>query len=213
MIFAPGFSTKEQVTDVSGRGVGMDVVKTNITDLSGEIQIESAIGKGSTFRIFLPLTLAIIEGMTLVFGDEKFIIPLGHVHETLRPTDAQIQRTTALGEVLMLRGENLPIFRLGDFFGRKSTLENRDMIAIVIRTGTGPFAILVDDILGQSQVVVKQLGKELAGFKGVSGSTILGDGKPALILEPSDLLKRKIVAMGPATVAAPSQNVAGGKAA
>jgi two-component system, chemotaxis family, sensor kinase CheA len=210
LIFAPGFSTKEQVTDVSGRGVGMDVVKTNITDLSGEISIESNLGQGTTFRILLPLTLAIIDGMTLSFGGEKYIIPLNHVHETLQPNDKQIHKTTAMGDVLILREDNIPIFRLGDFFGKASKLKNHEMIAMVVRTGPKPFALLVDDIIGQSQVVVKQLGTEISGYKGISGSTILGDGKPALILEPQDLLKRKIASVP--VPAAPAQAI-GGKAA
>ena len=192
-IFAPGFSTKEQVSDVSGRGVGMDVVKTNIQDLGGEVFIDSVLGKGSTFKVLLPLTLAIIDGMVLMNSSERFVIPLNHVHETLRPEPKALQNSSSMGDVLLLRGENLPLFRLGDFFGLKPEQKTEDMIAIVIRTAGAPFAMLVDDIVGQFQVVVKQLGPELAGFKGVSGTTILGDGRPALILEPQDLIKRKIV--------------------
>lgn len=192
LIFAPGFSTKEKVTDVSGRGVGMDVVKTNIQELGGEIEIENSIGKGSKFRVILPLTLAIVDAMVLLYSGERFVIPLNHVFETLRPDAKILQKNAALGEVLLLRGENLPLIRLGDFFGLKSSHSEYDMIAIVIRTTPKPFAILVDDILGQYQVVQKQLGPELQGFKGVSGSTILGDGRPALILEPQDLIKRKV---------------------
>lgn len=211
LIFAPGFSTKELVTDVSGRGVGMDVVRTNVVDLSGDISIDSVLGKGTTFRITLPLTLAIIDAMILTFGPEKFVLPLNHVHETLRPTPAQIQDSTGLGQILMLRGENMPIYRLGDFFGRKSKLATTAMIAIVIKNGSKFFAILVDDILGQYQLVVKQLGPELRHFKGVSGSTILGDGKPSLILEPADLFKRKIVSHGQAGL--PAVQTLGGTAA
>jgi two-component system chemotaxis sensor kinase CheA len=192
LIFAPGFSTKEVVTDVSGRGVGMDVVRTNITDLSGEIFIDSVLGKGTTFQIVLPLTLAIIEGMMLTYAGDRYVIPFGHIFETFRPSINDVQWNTGLGHVLMLRGENMPVYRLGDFFGKKSNQKTENMIAAVIRTGHKPFAILVDDILGHSQVVVKQLGSELKGFKGVSGCTILGDGKPALILEPMDLIKRPI---------------------
>ncbi len=211
LIFAPGFSTKEQVTDISGRGVGMDVVRTNINELSGEIQIESKLGSGTTFKIILPLTLAIIDGMALTFAGERYIIPLNHVHETLRPASKMVQQATGLGELLMLRGENLPVYRLGDFFGKRSTLQTTEMIALVVRIGAMPFAILVDDIIGQYQVVVKQLGPELQAFRGVSGSTILGDGRPALILEPLDLLKRKITNLGPIVQAVAS--VAGGNAA
>lgn len=192
LIFAPGFSTKEQVTDVSGRGVGMDVVKTNIQELGGEIEIETSLGVGSTFRVILPLTLAILDALVLTYSNERFVIPLNHVFETVKPENSMIQRNSGLGDILLLRGENMPVIRLGDFFGLKNSLPFEQMIAIVIKTTSKPFAIVVDDILGQFQVVQKQLGPELQGIKGVSGSTILGDGKPALILEPQDLLKRKI---------------------
>lgn len=202
LIFLPGFSTKEQVTDVSGRGVGMDVVRTNIQDLSGEIEIDSKLGEGTVFRIYLPLTLAIIDGMVVTQENHRFVIPLTHVHETLQPTAAQIQTNSSLGQVLLLRGENLPMVRLGDYFGIGASMDVTKMIAMVIRSGPQPFAILVDDIVGQFQVVVKQLGPELQHYKGVSGSTILGDGKPALIIEPLDLRHRKL-SVAKATTAKP----------
>ncbi len=192
LIFAPGFSTKEVVTDVSGRGVGMDVVKTNIQELSGDVSIFSKLGEGTTFQIELPLTLAIIEGMTINYGEDRYVIPFNHVFETLRPSQKDVQYNISLGDTLMLRGESMPIFRLGDFFGRPSQLKNESMIALVIRSLAKPFALLVDDVVGHTQVVVKQLGSELQDFKGVSGCTILGDGKPALIIEPADLIKRKL---------------------
>ncbi len=192
LIFKPGFSTKDVATDISGRGVGMDVVKTNLENLGGEIEITSEVGKGTSFRISLPLTLAIVESLIVSYSEQKFVIPLTHVFETIPTRDHTVQYATGVGEVILLRGENLRLFRLGDFFGIKSTKPNEDLIAIVIRSGTEPFALLVDDILTQSQVVVRQLSPDLAGFSAVSGATILGDGKPALILEPADLLKRKI---------------------
>lgn len=191
LIFAPGFSTKEAVTDVSGRGVGMDVVKTNITELSGEVQIISELGKGTTFRIILPLTLAIIDSLIIMSGGQKFAIPLVHVHETLRPHANQIQTNKNLGETLLLRGENLPVYRVGDFFGLKTAAHTTDLIALVIRSSKKPFCLMVDDILIQNEIVTKPLGLELQNLKGVSGSTILADGKPALILEPQDLILRK----------------------
>ena len=126
------------------------------------------------------------------YSDQKFVIPLTHVFETIPTRDHKVQYATGIGEVILLRGENLRLFRLGDFFGIKSSKSQEDLITIVIRSGTEPFALLVDDILSQSQVVVKQLSPDLAGFCAVSGTTILGDGKPALILEPADLLKRKL---------------------
>lgn len=189
LIFLPGFSTKEQVTDVSGRGVGMDVVKTNITDLGGEVDIVSTLGKGSTFRISLPLTLAIIESMIVRIDNQKFVIPMAHIMETLQPKG--LIQATQMGDVLLLRGENLPMFRLADFFHIQSKSIASEMIAIIIRSQGKSFALLVDDILEQSQVVIKQLGPELSAYKGVAGSTILSDGKPAFILEPADLFSRK----------------------
>lgn len=191
LIFAPGFSTKEQVTDVSGRGVGLDVVKTNIQELGGEVIIDSAVGKGTVFKIVLPLTLAIVDAMTLTYGEEKFVIPINQVYETLKIT-GDLFKESSIGYVLLLRDENLPLFRLGDFFGIRSQKKNTEMIAIVVRSAVRSFAFLVDDIIGQSQAVLKQLGPELQGIVGICGSTILPDGKPALIIEAQDLLKRNL---------------------
>lgn len=191
LIFHPGFSTKAQVTDVSGRGVGMDVVKTNIEALQGEVLVETELGVGTTFKIFLPLTLAIIDAMIIKVQSERFVIPLSHVHESVRPVASDIKYTTGIGEVLMLRGENLPLFKLSDLLNRKgATREIKDLIALVVRTGSSPYAVLVDDIIGQHQVVIKQLGEEVQGLKGFAGSAILGDGKPALILEIAELMGR-----------------------
>lgn len=186
LIFHPGFSTKAQVTEVSGRGVGMDVVKTNIEKMQGEVLVDTVEGKGSVFRIVLPLTLAIIDGMVVRCGDDRFVIPLSHVHESTKPNAGDIQATTGMGEVLLLRGENLPVVRLGSALGKKPQV-NQNQIAIIIRSADKPFAALVDDIIGQHQVVIKKLGSELSKVKGYSGSAILGDGKPALILEMSEL--------------------------
>lgn len=198
LIFASGFSTKTEVTDVSGRGVGMDVVKTNITAMQGEIQIETEIGKGSCFRIVLPLTLAIIESMVIRCGKDDYVIPLSHVHESLRPVAGDIHFATGLGEILVLRGESIPLYRLGDILGSPNKSKT-DGIAIVVRTHEKPFAVLVDDILGQQQVVIKALGKELRNIKGFSGSAILGNGRPALILELHDLVsKAKVPTQAPA---------------
>lgn len=192
LIFAPGFSTKEQVTDVSGRGVGMDVVKTNIQELNGEIKIESKVGLGTKFSISLPLTLAIIQSLVIKYHEHRYIIPLSYVHETIQIKDYAHQVSTGIGDVINLRGESIRLFRLGDFFSLKASLPVEEQIAIIVRSGPLPFAISVDDILGQFEVVVKQLSPEMNNFMGVSGTTILGDGNPALILEPLDLLKRKI---------------------
>lgn len=189
LIFHPGFSTKAEVTEVSGRGVGMDVVKTNIEALQGEVNVTTNEGHGSLFRITLPLTLAIIDGMIVRSGPQRYVVPLGHVHESLKPGPQDIQKTTSLGEVLLLRGENLPVYRLSKVLGGKPT--EAEQIAIIVRTEAKPFAFLVDDILGQHQVVIKKVGAELANLKGFSGSAILGDGRPALILEMPELVRER----------------------
>jgi len=198
LIFAPGFSTKEQVTDISGRGVGMDVVRTNISDIGGEISIYSALGQGTTFTISLPLTLAIIDAMIVAYHNQKFVIPVNHVFETLKIERNIVTQTTELGDILTLRDEPMPVFRLGDLFGLPvSSQRQRDMIAIVNRSASKPFVLVVDDIIGQSQVVIKQLTPELSQIKGVAGVTILGDGRPAFILEPTEIIKRKLIKNNP----------------
>ena len=212
LIFLPGFSTKEQVTDVSGRGVGMDVVRTNIESLGGEVQILSELGKGTTFRILLPLTMAIIDGMVVFVNEHKFVIPMTHVHETLSPNPDHVQTTTNMGEILLLRGENLPLYYVGDFFGFKSKKKAHELIALVIRNGVTPCALLVDDIQGQSQVVIKRLGPEFHAYRGVSGSTILGDGRPAFILEPPDLFNRGARAPAKAPAATEAKKLKGAAA-
>lgn len=192
LIFSSGFSTKEVVSDISGRGVGMDVVRQNIQALQGDISIESVVGKGTTFKIRLPLTLAITDGMIVKVGEDKFIIPLNHVHETYRPEAEDIKITTNLGAVLLLRGENMPVYDLAQCIGRSHSYKKiTDSICIIVRTLDKPFAILIDDIIGQHQVVIKKLGPEYAHIKGFSGSAILEDGKPAIILELGDLIKSK----------------------
>jgi len=192
LIFAAGFSTKAEVTEVSGRGVGMDVVKTNIEKLQGEIQVKTEVGKGTTFSIFLPLTLAIIDGMVVTLGSNRYVIPLSHVHESLQPKPEDVKSITGLGEVLLLRGENLPLYRLSSLLGGKPDDKRAsDGIALVVRIGAAPFAVLVDDIIGQFQVVIKQLGLEMQHLKGYSGSAILGDGKPALILELAEMIRSR----------------------
>ena len=190
LIFHPGFSTKAEVTEVSGRGVGMDVVKTNIEALQGEVTVTTEEGKGSLFRISLPLTLAIIDGMIVQSGPNRYVVPLNHVHESMKPGPGDLQKTTGMGEVLLLRGENLPVFRLSRVLGARRP-ETQEQIAIIVRTDVKPFAFLVDDILGQHQVVIKKMGAELAGLKGFSGSAILGDGRPALILEMPELVRER----------------------
>jgi two-component system chemotaxis sensor kinase CheA len=192
LIFASGFSTKAEVSDISGRGVGMDVVKTNIESLQGSIEIDTTLRKGTCFRVRLPLTLAIIDGMVIRSENERFVIPLTHVHETVQPDTVGVHSFTGMGEILALRGENLPLYRMSKLLGRKSSEKKaNEGIAIVVRTQDTPFSVLVDDILGQYQVVIKQLGHEHRFLKGFSGSAILGDGCPALILELPELIAKQ----------------------
>jgi len=213
LIFAPGFSTKSEVSDISGRGVGLDVVKTNVEKvLHGEIQIETELGKGTCFRILLPLTLAIIDAMIIQLWEhqaqvagqtpelprvkdesktDRYVIPLGQVFETLKPDRENVHFVTGLGNVLSLRGEEIPLYPLTLLLGQKAKPRApSDMIAMVVREGDMPFAILVDDIIGQQQVVVKRLGHDVHGIQGFSGGAILGDGKAAVILDLVELVGR-----------------------
>ena len=200
LIFASGFSTKTQITDISGRGVGMDVVRSNIAALQGEIQVETEPGKGTTFRVLLPLTLSIIDGMVVQTGEERYVVPIAQVHESVQPEQMDVHHVSGMGDILSLRGENLPLFRLAQVLGRKTPVAQKadsagavsawNGIAIVVRTGKNPFAIFVDDIIGHQQVVIKRLGNEVQNIKGISGGAILGDGRAALILDFTELVSR-----------------------
>ncbi len=188
LIFHPGFSTKAEVSEISGRGVGMDVVKTNIEKLSGEVKVITEVGKGSTFRVVLPLTMAIIEAMVTRVGDEKYVIPLAQVYESLSPTADIVEHVNGVGECLKIRGQVIPLFKISKTLQRnvkeKSTY---DQIAIIVNNDEKSFAVLVDDILHQQQVVIKKLGSEIQNQKGFMGSSILGDGRPAFILDLLEL--------------------------
>lgn len=188
LIFHPGFSTKEAVSEISGRGVGMDVVKTNIAKLSGEVKVITEIGKGSTFKVVLPLTLAIIEAMITRIGEETYIIPLGQVYESLSPTADLVHHVNGVGECLKIRGEVIPLFKISKALQRNMKEKPiHEQIAIIVNNEEKSFAVLVDDILHQQQVVIKKLGDEIKNQKGFMGSTILGDGRPALILDLIEL--------------------------
>jgi two-component system chemotaxis sensor kinase CheA len=192
LIFAPGFSTKEHVTDVSGRGVGMDVVKTNILALQGQIEIETTKGSGTCLRILLPLTLAIVDSVIIYVAAERYVVPLSQVSEFYRPKEADINYVCERSEIITIRNESLPSFRLAKLIKRpdvpaKATAE---LTALVIRDiSNRGVAILVDKIVAQQQVVIKPLGRELKGRTGFMGCAILGDGKPALILDLFELTK------------------------
>lgn len=188
LIFHPGFSTKSEVSEISGRGVGMDVVKTNIEKLSGEVKVITEVGKGSKFKVVLPLTLAIIEAMITKIGDERYIIPLGQVYESLSPTPDIVHHVNGVGDCLKIRGEVIPLFKISKALQRNLNEKPlHEQIAIIVNTNERSFAVLVDDILHQQQVVIKKLGEEIKNQKGFMGSSILGDGRPAFILDLIEL--------------------------
>ncbi|MEX0798052.1 MAG: chemotaxis protein CheA, partial [Bacteriovoracaceae bacterium] len=192
LIFAPGFSTKEQVTEVSGRGVGMDVVKTNIKELRGEIKISSKMGEGSVFKIYLPLTLAIVDGMVVHAGEHRFVVPISQITESVHAT--QIHSIGGRKEVLSLRGKSMALYRLSSLLGYSSNDEISDQgIAMIVASEdkNKSFAVLVDDISEQQQVVIKPLSEELKGMPGITGAAILGDGSPSPILDLAALAKAK----------------------
>lgn len=188
LIFHPGFSTKSEVSEISGRGVGMDVVKTNIEKLSGEVKVITEVGRGSCFKVVLPLTLAIIEAMVTRVGDERYIIPLGQVYESLSPTPDIVHHVNGVGHCLKIRGEVIPMFKVSTALQRPvKERPLHEQIAIIVNSEEKNFAILVDDILHQQQVVIKKLGDEIKNQKGFMGSSILGDGRPAFILDIMEL--------------------------
>ncbi|MGF6965570.1 two-component system chemotaxis sensor kinase CheA [Paraburkholderia sp. WC7.3g] len=197
LIFLPGFSTAEQVTDVSGRGVGMDVVKRNIQSMGGHVEITSHAGKGSTTRIVLPLTLAILDGMSVKVGSEIFILPLNFVMESLQPRAEDIY-TVANGErVVRVRGEYLPLVALhGVFNVQDAKQEPTQGIVTIMQTEGRRFAMLIDELVGQQQVVVKNLETNYRKVHGISAATILGDGSVALIVDVAALNRETRHAQG-----------------
>lgn len=188
LIFAPGFSTAEQVTDVSGRGVGMDVVKRNILEMGGHVEIASKQGKGTTIRILLPLTLAILDGMSVRVADEVFILPLNAVMESLQPRTEELKALAGGERVLEVRGEYLPLVELWNVFDVSGAKEEATQGIVVILQSAGKrYALLVDQLIGQHQVVVKNLESNYRKVPGISAATILGDGSVALIVDVSAL--------------------------
>ena len=184
LIFAPGFSTAETVTDISGRGVGMDVVRRNIESIRGRIDIQSVLGQGTTFQIRLPLTLAVTDGMLVRVGDERYIVPLTSISLSFRPEPDMLSLIPPNGEVVMLRGEVLPVVRLHQMFNIRDAVTNPSQ-AILMIVGEGEFrvALLVDQLLGQQQVVAKTLGEGVGEIPGISGGAILSDGRVGLIID------------------------------
>ncbi len=184
LIFAPGFSTAEKVTDVSGRGVGMDVVRRNIQEMGGYVQIRSEQGKGSTIRIILPLTLAILDGMSVRVGEEIYVLPLGTVMESRLPAEKALYRMAGGEMMLQVREEYLPLIALRKVFELPGEAQAvSEGIAVIVQSAGCRYALLVDQLIGQHQVVVKNLEQNYRKVPGVSAATILGDGSVALILD------------------------------
>jgi len=189
LIFAPGFSTAEKVTDISGRGVGMDVVRRNIQKLRGKIEIRSETGKGSTFTIFLPLTLAIIEGLVVRVGNQRYIIPTLSVRESLRPLPEMISTLHQTHEMVNVRGSLHPLIRLHEVFAVPNAIADAtEAIVVMIEAGHYQAALLVDDLVGKQEVVIKSLGETFKGIRALAGAAILGDGAVGLILDTAALV-------------------------
>lgn len=190
LIFAPGFSTAEKITDISGRGVGMDVVRKHVETLRGHIQIESELGKGTTFYIHLPLTLAIIEGLVIVVGDHRYIIPVFSVREMLRPTPEMLVRVQGTEEMILMRGNLYPLVRLHRRFGITPRSEDLCQGLVVVCEGAGrQFCLHIDDLVGRQEVVIKSLGESFSDKSGLTGCAILGDGRIGLILDMTQIFK------------------------
>jgi len=187
LIFEPGFSTAESVSDLSGRGVGLDVVKKSVEALNGTVAIVNQPGRGVTFRIQLPLTLAILDGLLLRVGDERYVLPLTSIMESIAPRREQVRSVAGKGEVIALRGEPLPLVRLHHLLHRAAADGEDGGLAVIVEHGGRRLALVVDELLGQQQVVIKSLETHFRKVEGVVGATILGDGQPALILDVAAL--------------------------
>ncbi|TSE36234.1 chemotaxis protein CheA [Tepidimonas charontis] len=192
LIFAPGFSTAEVVTDISGRGVGMDVVKKNIASLGGSVEIDSAEGYGMSVKVRLPLTLAIMDGMTVRVGDEVYILPLSSVVESFQVTATDINTVAQSAQLVKVREEYMPVIQLDRLFAvpRQADDPSANSIMVVIESDGARVALVVDELLGQQQVVIKNLEANYRKVPNVSGATILGDGSVSLILDTSALVRR-----------------------
>ncbi|MBU2502963.1 chemotaxis protein CheA, partial [bacterium] len=190
LIFEPGFSTAKQVTEISGRGVGMDVVRRGIEELRGTVDISSTPGKGSVFSIRLPLTLAIIEGMVVMVGGEHYIIPTLAVVRLIRPRPQDITYVFDRGEMLAFEGQHLPLFRLSNLFSVSEVRERpEDAVVVVVEDEGRKIGLLADELLGQQSIVIKSLGERLQGTDGVAGGAIMSDGNVALILDIAGIVR------------------------
>jgi len=187
-IFEPGFSTADAVTDLSGRGVGLDVVRKAVETLRGRIDVSSEVGKGSTFSIRLPLTMAITDGMLVKVGKERYILPTINIDMSFRPDLEALSTVAGRAEMVIFKGKLMPIFRLHRLFNIKEAVEDPTRgLLIIIGDGNQRCALLVDELMGQQQVVAKSLGDGLGDIHGISGGAILGDGRVGLILDPQGI--------------------------
>ncbi|MBI1395786.1 MAG: hypothetical protein GC151_07375, partial [Betaproteobacteria bacterium] len=190
LIFEAGFSTADQVTDISGRGVGMDVVRRNILALGGRVEIGSEPGKGCTVSIRLPLTLAILDGISVAVGASLYIVPLGYIVESLQPAQSDIKTIAGTGLVMQVRGDYLPVVRLHEVMGTEPKVrEFHRGIMVIIEADGARVAMFVDDLVGQHQVVIKSLESNYRKVPGISAATIMGDGKVAMILDVAHLVR------------------------
>ena len=190
LIFAPGFSTAAAITDVSGRGVGMDVVRRNIEQLGGRVELSSVAGQGTTTSIRLPLTLAIMDGMSVGIGDQTYIVPLTAIIESLRPLAADVRSIAGQDRLVHVRGEYLPLVALHEVFGlQPRTTRPEEGLLIIVDTEAGRAALFVDEMLGQRQVVIKSLESNYHKVPGISAATIMGDGSVSMILDVSEAVR------------------------
>lgn len=187
ILFMPSFSTSKKVSDISGRGVGLDVVKTKIEALGGEVEAKSKLHEGTTFIIRLPLTLAIMQALMVKLSSEKYALPLGNIQtvELVGKNEIKVVNNT---EVLNLRGTIIPIIRLGDILDCEKTEEQDELYVVVVKKGDRLAGLVVDELLGQYEIVIKSIGKHIKAHKIVSGATILGNGEIALILDVNSLI-------------------------
>ncbi|MGK6356665.1 chemotaxis protein CheA [Sphingomonas sp. DT-207] len=183
LICAPGFSTADKISNISGRGVGMDVVRSNVEALGGRVEIHSVPGEGTTFTMVLPLTLAILDGMIVRLAGQRFVLPLAHVLETVQPEPGQVKRTSPDTEVIDMRGEYVPVKRATEIFGLNDDRPVEDSLVVIVESETGKVGLVVDTIDDRREVVIKSLDQNLHPIRGLGGATILGDGSIALILD------------------------------
>ncbi|MFW7381551.1 MAG: chemotaxis protein CheA [Oligoflexus sp.] len=193
LLFMPGFSTRDQASDISGRGVGLDVVKTNIEALKGQVHVESIVGKGTKFSLILPLTLAIIDAMIIEINGERYVLPSSQVIEVIELQEADIHSMDSKSRMLRYREDAIPLYCLAKSLGLSQHQKNpaKPPLAVISQGNHGLFAVIADAIVGQQQVVIKQLGKDLKKIHGISGSCILGDGRAALIIDLPELIQTR----------------------